>query len=87
MISDEELLAVYRKTVDAAIASKIETVDGAVVTGLRAVAALGAQRQRDMEPTEEMISAGYDAGCSKERIFRAMQRAAPLVTDREDGNG
>lgn len=67
---------------------------------LLAVARHVAQAQRDMEPTREMINAGGDQdiyyetethyticiGHYAEYIYRAMQRAAPLVTDPEGGS-
>ena len=91
MISDEELLKVY----ESAFNRRMVQTDGLALrcheAGLRAVAALGAQRQRDMEPTYEMLCSGTesdstdelsDIGADVANIFRAMQRAAPLVTDK-----
>lgn len=60
---------------------------------LLAVARHVARMQRDMEPTGAMLSDGChfdamdensDIGADVNGIYLAMQRAAPLVTDREE---
>ena len=85
MISDEELHARY----DQAFNRRMVAVDGISsrchADGLRAVAAYAAQRQREMEPTPGMLDALQNyaqcIGYISEGIS-AMQRAAPLVTDK-----
>ena len=86
MIPDADLLREY----DQAFNQRMVHPDGIAsrchADGLRAVAAYAAQRQRDMEPTPGMLDALQNyaqcIGYISEGIS-AMQRSAPLVTDKD----
>lgn len=88
-LSDEALRKVYD---DAAMnAYAVTGFDyQADKAGIRAVAEYAARAQRDMEPTEGMLSDGSHAAFGNRAAsgksalrdaYRAMQRAAPLVTE------
>lgn len=85
-MTDEELRKVYDEGFEGAVVAQ-ESQAEAFSAALRAVFRAGARAQRDMKLTDEMGAAmwvasdnghklSYDA-CG--RIYRAMQRVAPLV--------
>ena len=81
-MTDEELLRIYAE------AAAKNFPDSGMRYGLRAVFLAGARAQREMEPTDRMLSELFRGYVTREEAYRAMQRAAPLAGDptvREEG--
>ena len=87
----EELRKVYSETFEGAIVaqeSQAEAFDAAILAVYRLGFKEGAERQRAVEPTEEMEAAAVplldsEHGFSVVHIYRIMSAVAPLVVQSE----
>ena len=84
-MTDEELHRAYESVGGMSL---FATMGDRHTAALRAVFLAGARAQREMEPTDKMLSELFRGYSTREDAYRAMQRAAPLAVDpnvREEG--